>query len=152
MQRISDSSTTFQQVFAPIMVVALSALWFVGAFTIGATEFWIAATALAIVAIVLLSFAPRFRHVEFDDLNVRVSGAFRNAIVPLSSIACVTERTDGHIRTATIEFAHITPFGHRVDFIPRTQIIWTGWLPRRTAPVVQELAKVAHCRYVCKTR
>ena len=157
MRRISCWSTKFQQLFPPTASAVLVALWFglalfVRAMGIGpvATWVWGGAIALAVVASVAWLIAPRVRHVDVDEDRVRVSGVFRTATLPLSSVTSVTEWPKGRFHMAAIEFDHDTPFGRKVQFIPRTQLARVGWLRwRRTAPVVLDLATSAHSRYTC---
>jgi hypothetical protein len=157
MRRISCWSTTFAQLFPPIASVVLVGLWFgvaaiVGSMGIGPPAMWVWAGAivLAVVAAVSWVIAPRVRHVDVGETSVRVSGVFRTATLPLSSVASVTERPKGGFHMATIEFDHATPFGRRVHFTPRTQFVRVGWLRwRRTALVVRQLASSAGARYTC---
>jgi hypothetical protein len=148
MRRISCWSTTFQQLFPPIAGGLLTALCFALAFATKSTEIWLAAIVFAVVVSALWRFAPKVRHVEFDGVNIRISGVFRSTTLPLSSITSVTERPTGGFHWATIEFDRVTSFGRRIHFIPRTQFVRGGRLGwRRIAPVVQELAASACSHY-----
>lgn len=153
MRRISCWSTTFQQLFPPIAGAVLAALWFAAAFATKSTGVWLAAIVFAVVVSVLWRIAPKVRHVDFDDLNIRITGVVCSTTLPLSSITSVTERPTGGFHWATIEFDRVTPFGGKIHFIPRTQFVRAGWLGwRRIAPVVQELAASARSRYTCTRR
>ncbi len=150
MQRISHSSTTFYLVFAPLSTLGLVAMWFVVALMMQSPMFWLTAIAFLVLALAVMCFAPRFRHIIVDGSHIRVSSLFCTITLPLSSIACVTEFPVGEIHRASIEFDHVTPLGRRVYFMPRVQLERVGWMRwRRIAPVVQELARSAQCPFVC---
>ena len=133
--------------------MALTTLWFFAAIVTKSTELWAAGVVFAVVVSVLWSIAPRVCHVDVDDTSVRVSGVFRAATYPFSSLISVTELPLGRVHWASIEFKEVTPLGRRVHFIPKTRLVRIGKLRwRRIAPVVRELAASAGARYNTKER
>ncbi len=153
MPRISSWATTFQQWYPPVAAVALALLWFVLAAVTGSTPLWITAAFFAVFVATLLRLAPKVRHIGLDGSDILVSSSFRTLRLPLSSVVSVTERPGGGFHWATIEFDHETPFGRYVHFIPNIRYARIGrfrW--RRIAPAVEELATLAHARFVYEGR
>jgi hypothetical protein len=89
-----------------------------------------------VVSILIVATTIPLKRVFLDGNRLVVSNFRRDARIPLSDIATVTQNRWLKTRPVTVAFRNRTPFGRRIQFMPPTRINWRFW---QEDPVVDEL-------------